>query len=78
MDISASYIRELIYNQAKEGALDQKWSEFVPHEVSQIIVDNWGIVSNFASLPDRTLKFMGLKFPIEGFLLASKLFIFHK
>jgi hypothetical protein len=68
MDISASYIREMIYNQVKEGALDQKWSEFVPHEVSQIIVDNWGIVSNFASLPDRTLKFMGLKFPTEGFL----------
>jgi hypothetical protein len=74
MDISASYIREMIYNQAREGkseregALDQKWSEFVPHEVSQIIGDNWGIVSNFASLPDRTLKFMGLKFPTEGFL----------
>jgi hypothetical protein len=68
MDISASYIREMIYNHAREGGLDQKWSVFVPREVSQIILDNWGIVSNFATLPDRTLKFMGLKFPTEGFL----------
>jgi hypothetical protein len=68
MDISASHIREMIYNQAREGGLDQKWSEFVPLEVCQIILDNWGIVSNFATLPDRTLKFMGLKFPTEGFL----------
>jgi hypothetical protein len=72
MDISASYIREMIYTQARQGKReregDQKWSEFVPPEVSRIIVDNWGIVRNFASLPDRTLKFMGLKFPTEGFL----------
>jgi hypothetical protein len=74
MDISASYIREMIYAQAKEGkreregASDQKWSDFVPHEVFQIIMDNWGIVRNFASFPDRTRKFMGLKFPTEGFL----------
>ena len=58
----------MIYNQAREADLDHKWSEFVPHEVSRIILDNWGIVSNFATLPDRTLKFMGLKFPTEGFL----------
>lgn len=68
MEISASHIREMIYNQAREGGSDQKWSEFVPLEVSQIILDNWEIVSNFATLPDRTLKFMGLKFPTEGFL----------
>jgi hypothetical protein len=74
MDISASHIREMIYTQTKEGkreregALDQKWSEFVPDGVCQIIMDNWGIVSKFASLPDQTLKFMGLKFPTEGFL----------
>jgi hypothetical protein len=58
----------MIYNQAREGTWDQTWTEFVPHEVCQLIEDNWAVVRSFASLPDQTIKFMGMKFPAKGFL----------
>jgi hypothetical protein len=45
-----------------------KLSEYVPSEVLQIIEDNWTVVRKFASCQDKTLKFMGMKFPSQGFL----------
>ncbi|HYZ94344.1 MAG TPA: hypothetical protein VE566_01155 [Nitrososphaeraceae archaeon] len=78
LQISASYIRELMYAQASEGKIrmprtetqkgKHKWSEHVPSEVLQIIEDNWAVVSKFASCPDKTMKLMGMKFPSQGFL----------
>jgi hypothetical protein len=78
LQISASYIRELMYTQATEGKMrmprtetqkdKHKLSEYVPSEVLQIIEDNWTVVRKFASYQDKTLKFMGMKFPSQGFL----------
>jgi hypothetical protein len=78
LQFSASYIRDLMYTQATEGKMrmprtetqkgKHKWSEHVPSEVLQIIEDNWAVVRKFALCPDRTLKFMGMKFPSQGFL----------
>ena len=45
-----------------------EWSDHVPSEVLQIIEDNWAVVKKFALCPDKTLKFMGMKFPAQGFL----------
>jgi hypothetical protein len=75
LEISASSIKEMMYVQAKEEHvrnLEQKnninWHKKVPIEVLQLINENWEIVRGFASSPDQTLKFMGMKFPTEGFL----------
>jgi hypothetical protein len=75
LEISASSIKEMMYVQAKEEHvrnLEQKnninWHKKVPIEVLQLIKENWEIVRGFASSPDQTLKFMGMKFPTEGFL----------
>ena len=75
LKISASSVKEMMYVQAKEEHLrdlEQKnnlnWHKKVPIEVLQLINENWEIVRGFASSPDQTLKFMGMKFPTEGFL----------
>lgn len=75
LEISASSIKEMMYIQAKEEHLrnlgqknNKNWHKKVPIEVLRLIKDNWGIVRGFASSPDQTLKFMGMKFPTEGFL----------
>jgi hypothetical protein len=78
LQISASYIRELMYTQASEGKIrmpgtetqkgKHNWSEHVPSEVFQVIEDNWAVVKKFAACPDKTLKLMGMKFPSQGFL----------
>lgn len=78
LQISASYIRELMYTQASEGKIrmprtetqkgKHKWSEQVPSEVLKIIEDNWAVVRKFALCPDKTMKLMGMKFPSQGFL----------
>ena len=75
LEISASSIKEMMYVQAKEEHvrnLEQKnninWHKKVPIQVLKLINENWEIVRGFASSPDQTLKFMGMKFPTEGFL----------
>jgi hypothetical protein len=63
-----------MYAQAGEGDSkyqrqenNEKWQKDVPVEVFQIIKDNWALVRRYASSPDRTLKIMGMKFPMQGF-----------
>jgi hypothetical protein len=74
MEVSASSIKQMMYAQAREEDSkyqrqenNKKWQKDVPAEVLQIIKDNWGIVRRYASSPDRTLKIMGMKFPMQGF-----------
>lgn len=49
-------------------SINLDWHNKVPIEVLQLINENWEIVRGFASSQDQTLKFMGMKFPTEGFL----------
>ena len=74
MEVSASSIKQMMYAQAGEGDSkyqrqenNEKWQKDVPIEVFQIIKDNWALVRRYASSPDRTLKIMGMKFPMQGF-----------
>jgi hypothetical protein len=75
MDGSASSIKEMLYCQAiyeksKQGDEYNRgeWHHKVPKEVVQLIRQNWEIVKRFALSPDTTLKFMGMKFPRDGFI----------
>jgi hypothetical protein len=76
MEVSASSIKQMMYAQAREEKNPkfngqenyEKWQKNVPLEVLQIIKDNWALVRRFASSQDRTLKILGMKFPIQGFL----------
>lgn len=76
MEVSASSIKQMMYAQAREEKTSkfngrenyEKWQKNVPLEVFQIIKDNWALVRRFASSQDRTLKILGMKFPIQGFL----------
>ena len=36
-------------------------------QVSEIIKDNWDIVTNFATSEDHTMRVAGMKFPKEGY-----------
>lgn len=75
LDASASSIKQMLYCQAvyeisKHGD-EYKWEQWhhnVPKEVVQLINQNWEIVKRFALSPDKTLKFMGMKFPTDGFI----------
>lgn len=74
MEISASSIKELMYAQARnEGPGHQSheikgdWEDGIPAKVCQLIRANWGLVKRYASLPDQTIKIMGIKFPTQGF-----------
>jgi hypothetical protein len=71
LPISASEVKESIYNQAlnnREKSRDSNWEEKIPYSVVKIIKDNWNVVEKFANQKDETLKVVGVKFPKKGFL----------
>lgn len=71
LPISASEVKESIYNQALnngEKSQDSNWEEKIPPPVVRIIKDNWNVVEKFANEKDETLKIVGVKFPKKGFL----------
>jgi citrate lyase synthetase len=65
-EISASFVKDLLYRQVLEGAKDE-WQDKVPATVAEIIRKNWEIVEKFARLDDGTKRVMGMKFPREGY-----------
>lgn len=71
LPISASHVKEIIYNQAlnkRENFKDSTWEEKIPSSVVKIIKDNWNVIEKFANEKDETLKVVGVKFPKKGFL----------
>jgi hypothetical protein len=70
LPISASQVKEIIYDQAlnkRENIKDSKWEEKIPSSVVKIIKNNWDIIEKFANEKDETLKVVGVKFPKKGF-----------
>lgn len=67
LEISASMIKEELYQQAKTGTGDNDWQDKVPEPVVDIIKENWNTVTKFSRLPDDTIRVMGMKFPREGY-----------
>ncbi len=71
LPISASHVKEIIYEQAlnkRENFKDSTWEEKIPSSVVKIIKDNWNVIEKFANEKDETLKVVGVKFPKKGFL----------
>ena len=67
LEVSASSIRETLYQQVVEGDGDEEWRKKVPEAVAEIIKKNWNIVEKFARMEDNTTRVMGMKFPNEGY-----------
>jgi hypothetical protein len=67
LEVSASSVKEELYQQAIEGGSDESWRDKVPDQVANIIKKNWNIVDKFARIEDRTTRIMGMKFPKEGY-----------
>ena len=70
LPISASQVKEIIYNQALnkgENIKDSTWEEKIPSSVVKIIKNNWNTIEKFANEKDETLKVVGVKFPKKGF-----------
>lgn len=70
LSISASQVKEIIYDQALnkgENIKDSTWEEKIPSSVVKIIKNNWNIIEKFANEKDETLKVVGVKFPKKGF-----------
>lgn len=42
------------------------WSDLVPERVVDVIKQSWHIIERFAQMPDRTIKIIGMKFPVDG------------
>jgi hypothetical protein len=38
----------------------------VPERVVDVIKQSWHIIEQFAQMPDRTVKIIGMKFPADG------------
>ena len=66
LDISASHVKELLYQQVLDGA-KAEWKSQVPDSVRDVIERNWEIVERFARAEDSTKRIMGMKFPREGY-----------
>jgi hypothetical protein len=64
-ELSASSVKNDMYNAVLDK--ESKWEKNVPKEVSEIIKNNWSIVTNFASSDDHTMRVAGMKFPKEGY-----------
>jgi hypothetical protein len=43
-----------------------QWSDLVPEKVVDVIKQSWHIIEQFAQMPDRTVKIIGMKFPADG------------
>ena len=70
LEISASDVKEILYNQAIKGTVNdgETWHDKVPEKVVDLIKDNWKIIEKYAKSPDFTMRIMGMKFPKEGLL----------
>ena len=64
-ELSASSVKNDMYTAA--SGTESNWEKDVPEQVSEIIKDNWDIVTNFATSEDRTMRVAGMKFPKEGY-----------
>ena len=64
-ELSASSVKNDMYTAA--SGTESNWEKDVPEQVSEIIKDNWDIVTNFATSEDHTMRVSGMKFPIEGY-----------
>ena len=64
-ELSASSVKNEIYDTA--SGIESSWEKNVPEQVSEIIKNNWDIVTNFASSEDHTMRIAGMKFPKEGY-----------
>lgn len=62
--LSASSVKEKLYDAAKEKASD--WKDDVPASIIKIIEENWNVVKKYASMEDTTTRVAGMKFPREG------------
>lgn len=69
LEISASHVKEMIYNQALKGTVydSETWHDKVPEKVVGLIKENWKIIEKYAKSPDFTMRIMEMKFPKEGF-----------
>lgn len=66
-EISASAVKEMMYQQILDGSAAGSWAAKVPTPVVEIIRDNWNVVERFARSEDLTTRVLGMKFPQEGF-----------
>ena len=64
-ELSASSVKTDMYDAAL--GKESNWEKNVPAQVSEIIKNNWSIVTNFASSDDHTMRVAGMKFPKEGY-----------
>ena len=64
-ELSASSVKNEMYDAA--SGKETIWETNVPDQVSEIIKDNWDIVTNFATSEDHTMRVAGMKFPKEGY-----------
>lgn len=65
LDISASSVRERLYEAALTGGSD--WKDRVPRGVADIIEENWDTIARLADAEDRTARIAGMKFPKDGY-----------
>jgi len=66
-EISASSVRELLYQQALEPGNENHWRDKVPAPAAEIIMKNWKVIEKLARIQDDTKRVMGMKFPREGY-----------
>ena len=64
-ELSASSVKNDMYTAASGS--ESNWEKDVPDQVSEIIKDNWDIVTNFATSEDHTMRVAGMKFPKDGY-----------
>ena len=64
-ELSASSVKNDMYNAVLDK--ESEWEKNVPKEVSEIIKNNWSVVTSFASSDDHTMRVAGMKFPKEGY-----------
>ena len=64
-ELSASSVKNDMYNAVL--GKESEWEKNVPKEVSEIIKNNWSVVTSFASSDDHTMRVAGMKFPKEGY-----------
>jgi len=64
-ELSASSVKNEMYDAV--SGKETIWETNVPDQVSEIIKNNWDIVTNFAISEDHTMRVAGMKFPKEGY-----------
>ena len=63
--LSASSVKNDMY--AAASGKESNWEKDVPEPVSEIIKNNWDVITNLASSEDHTMRVAGMKFPKEGY-----------